>query len=302
MAFREIPQLKQNTDAERLVSYYKRSYSLVVKELVRLLEEPNISRKLIEQEASLARQIQLIVKQNDEMVLPELEELITKAHTKGQAQALLSLGGAGTLAEATKGVAMSQLAKQSVDKMIQDTFEDALALTDRTDKRIKQTVRDIAGEVMRMNAIQQLGYDTTSQEITNKLLKQGFSKKVSKNFKGVTDSAGRKWRTGDYVNMLVRTKMQQSYMEGIRTESIEQGTDLGVISSHGASDACSNYEGMVISLTGATSGLPTYDELRASNRIFHPNCKHTVTPLRDISLLPESLQKQHEKQLSKFKK
>lgn len=292
MAFREIPELRQDKDADRMVKLYRQAYSLVVNELLRLLETDS-PQSLINQEASLARQIQLILKQSDEQILPEIEQLINKSHVKGQAQAILALGDATTLYQATQAVSMTVLAKQSVDAMIQDTFEDVLAITDRTDKRIKQTVRKVAGETMRINAIQQLGYETTRQDIINKLLKEGFSKDIKKDYKGITDSAGRKWKLDSYVNMLVKTKMQQSYIEGIRAESIERGTDLGVISSHGAIDACSNYEGLVISLTGATQGYRTYDELRSSNRIFHPHCKHTVTPLRDLSLLPQSLQDKH---------
>jgi Phage minor capsid protein 2 len=301
MAFREIPEIRHDKDIKRIVAYYKRAYNQVFKEILRLLDEPDLDGIYLMQEQSLIRQIQLILKQNDEVVLPELDDLIRLAHHEGQAQAIFSLGDATTLSEATKNVSFSMLAKNSVEAIISDTFEDVLALTGRTDKKIKQTVRKVAGEIMRLNAIQQLGYETTRKEIISKLLKEGFSKQIKDDFVGVTDSAGRRWRLDSYVNMLVKTKMQQSYIEGIITESVERGTDLGVISSHGAIDACSNFEGMVISLTGQTEGFYSYQELRRTNKIFHPHCKHTVTPLRDISLLPKQLQEKHEKQLEKVK-
>lgn len=300
MAYREIPEIRHNKDIEHIIKYYKRAYNQVVIELIRLLDEPNVSDIYRQQEGSLARQIQLILQQADEQALPETEALIRKAFTEGQAQAIFALGDAETLTEATKGISFSTLAVQSVDAIITDTFEDVLALTNRTDKKIKQTVRKIAGETMRLNAIHQLGYETTRKEIISKLLKEGFTKDIKKDFKGVTDSAGRRWKLDSYVSMLVKTKMQQSYTEGIITESIERGTDLGVISSHGASDACHYYEGMVISLTGNTQGYLSYQELRASNQIFHPHCKHTITPLRDISLLPQELQDKHYSKMKNF--
>lgn len=73
--------------------------------------------------------------------------------------------------------------------------------------------------------------------------------------------------------------------------------DLAVISYHGAKDFCGKFEGMVISLNGATPGYPTYAELRGMGLIFRPNCKHSVNALRDISLLPSVLQEKHEEQL-----
>src|SRR5699024_3484652 len=270
---REIPEIQHDKDIKRLLKYYKRSYALIVHNLINVLDNPEVSEIIVKQEASLARQLQLILKQNDEIILPETEKIIRKAFTEGQAQAMFSLGDARTLSEATKGVGMSMLARKSVDAMIQDTFEDVLAITERTDKRIKKTVRKIAGESMRLNAIQQLGYDTTRKEIISKLLKEGFSKNITKNFKGITDSAGRKWKLDSYVNMLVKTKMQQSYIEGIKTESIERGTDLALISSHNATDDCNKYEGIVISLTGSTEGFLVYEDLRETNEIFHPHCK-----------------------------
>jgi hypothetical protein len=298
---REIPAIKYDKDIERLVGYYQRSYSRVVKELIRLLDEEG-SEILIRQESSLARQIQFIIQENDKVVLPEIEDLLRKAHVQGQAEALLTLGEASTLSEATKGVTFSLLAQRSVQKMVEDTFEDVLALTNRTDKRIKKTVRDVAGEVMRMNSMNQIGLDTSKKQIRQQLIKKGFSKTVKKNFVGVTDSANRKWKLDKYVKMLVKTKISQAYAEGIRTECVERGIDLAVISSHGAKDQCKHFEGMVISMTGATKGYYTYDELRRSNKIFHPNCEHTLSPLSDIDALPESVREKHEKMLKNAKK
>lgn len=291
---REIPEIRKNKEIERLLKYYKRSYSLVVKELTRVMSNPNASEIIVQQEQALARQISLILKQNDEIILPEAEKIIRESFTSGQAQAIFSLGDAKTLNEATKGVSFSLLARNSVEAMIEDTFEDVLALTNRTDNKIKKTVRRMSGEVMRINAIQQLGYETTRKEIISGLLKEGFSKEIQKNFVGVTDSAGRRWKVDSYVNMLVKTKMQQSYIEGIRTESLERGTDLALISSHKAKDACLKYEGMVISLSGQTDGFPTYEGLRSTNEIFHPHCKHTLTPLRSLDLLPDAIRQKHE--------
>jgi hypothetical protein len=54
------------------------------------------------------------------------------------------------------------------------------------------------------------------------------------------------------------------------------------ISSHGATDGCAPYEGKVVKLVSEAPGsYPTVDELRSSNKIFHPNCKHTIIPIRD---------------------
>lgn len=294
---RTIPAIRYKKDAKRLAGFYRQAHSEVIRELMFHLENDSGDR-YIQQEASLARQLQSILDDADERILPEVERMITESHHQGQARTLLALGDAKTLQEATKGITFSLFARESVNRMVEDTFEDVLSITNRTSNKIKKIVRDTSGEILRINAIQQIGYDTSRQQITERLLKEGFSKRINKDFKGITDSAGRRWRLDSYVNMLTHSKMSQAYMEGVRTESIERGTDLGLISTHGATDACSKYEGMVISLTGATDGYLNYDDLRASNEIFHPNCQHTVTPLRDIELLPAELQDIHYSKMS----
>lgn len=298
--FREVPKIKYDKNVERLVNIYKRSFSSIVKELTRLLETDSW-HILVAQETALVKQLVLILENMNVDVEPILKELITDAYLRGQVQTSIALNGATTLAEASAGASMSMFAKQAIDKIVEDTFEDVLAITNRTEKKIKQTVRNITGEVMRQNAIQQVGYDTSRKDIMTKLLKEGFSKEIKKDFVGVTDSAGRRWQLDKYVNMVVKTKIQQAYSEGVRAESIERGTDLAVISSHGAKDDCRHFEGMVISMTGATKGLYTYDQLKRSNKIFHPNCEHTITPLRDISLLPPKLQETHKEMVANAK-
>lgn len=300
MSIREVPPIKYDKDIERLVRYYRRSYSSLVKELVTLLDTQGFT-DLANQQASIVRQLSLILERNNEDVRPILEELIKDSYNKGQAEALVSLGKADTLAEASKQVAFTLISQQRLEALMTDTFEDLLSMTDRTSTQIKKAVRDVVGEAMRMNAVKSVGVESNKKDIIEKLLKQGFSKKVKKNFKGVTDSAGRKWALDKYVSMVVRTKLQQAQIEGVILRSIEEGSDLAVISSRGSRDACKNYEGMVISLTGATKGLPRYQDLRGSNFIFHPNCKHTITPLYEVSDLPKAVQDKHFKQLENAK-
>ena len=55
-------------------------------------------------------------------------------------------------------------------------------------------------------------------------------------------------------------------------------------------------------MNGLTEGYPTYAELRRSNKIFHPNCKHKVTPIRDINLLPQIVRDKHNDRLAAMRK
>src|SRR5690606_30672601 len=71
----------------------------------------------------------------------------------------------------------------------------------------------------------------------------------------------------------------------------------GIISSHGAKDACRFHEGRIIKLTANAPGpYPTIEQLRATNQIWHPNCKHTFTTISDLDALPDDVRTRAEKQ------
>ncbi|MDT2258280.1 hypothetical protein P7H06_00040 [Paenibacillus larvae] len=76
-------------------------------------------------------------------------------------------------------------------------------------------------------------------------------------------------------------KMMNTYREATTISALERDVQYAIISRHGATDSCSNWEGKIIKLTAeALDPYPTYDQLRATKEIFHPHCKHTFTPIR----------------------
>jgi hypothetical protein len=88
------------------------------------------------------------------------------------------------------------------------------------------------------------------------------------------DKRGYKWDAKDYYKMLFHTVINQSNNQVFMDVMEANGRDLVKISSHGAKDACSRWEGRIISLSGATEGYPTYSEVRATKECFHPRCRH----------------------------
>jgi hypothetical protein len=156
---------------------------------------------------------------------------------------------------------------------------------------------------MKVDMARARGRKIMSKGLIEELTKQGLSKSIKEEgFVGIVDKKGRQWELNRYVDMVVRTKYKQARFEGMRTKAVEDGYDLAVVSSHGAKDKCRKYEGMVISMNGQTAGYPTYQELRRSNEIFHPNCKHTIFPIRDESLLTDEQRKESREKIAKYKK
>lgn len=309
----DIPLPNYNRDVNELV----RIYRLAILEVIAILEslatygsEKDISKAQME---SVLAQLAVLLAEVDKDAEVWVKERIREAFIDGQAETLLALGEAKTLEEARSLVAaaaMSALAAQTIDAMVAETFEDLLFANNKMKRETIKMVRAVVAEQMKTKAAAGMGRNTTRNAIVQALTKKEIRERF--NVEGnvaIVDKAGRRWKLEHYADMVTRTKMLQAHSEGTRVEALERGVDLAIISSHNAKDACRHFEGQIVSMNGHTEGFPTYDELRRSNLIFHPNCRHKITPIRDINLLPEAVRKKFEdnrknamKQLSNAKK
>ena len=81
--------------------------------------------------------------------------------------------------------------------------------------------------------------------------------------------------------MVSRTEYTRITNEATANRALQEGVDLVVISSHGATDSCGPHEGKIYSLTGKTKGYEQMDVAIAGSHLFGPNCMHTYTPISD---------------------
>lgn len=117
------------------------------------------------------------------------------------------------------------------------------------------------------------------------------------------DKAGRKWTADNYFGMLNRTlhatSARQSYIDtatreaGFDLYTIEGGVTGSSVSNPG--DPCDDWAGRIISMTGATSGYPTYDDALGAG-VFHPGCVHFVRVLMP-SEIPEAKKEQEKERV-----
>jgi Phage minor capsid protein 2 len=303
VSIRKIPEPTYDKDSKKIIKMYDKARQAIILELLKLVETGSDNKVKINQQASMLRQVDFILSQLNANVQATLEEGLLASFTEGQAVLSYSVGDYKSLKEATENVAFSMLAQETIDTIMQDTFDDLLSATQLTSKRTKQIVRRVVSEKMKIDMARAKGYDVMKSSVIEELTKSGLSKTVTKDgFVGIIDKAGRKWKMSNYVDMVVKTKYKQARFEGLRTKALEDDIDLAIISSHGAKDACRKYEGMIISMNGTTKGYPSYSELRKSNEIFHPRCKHTIYPFRSPDLLSGDERQKSEEQIKNYRK
>lgn len=202
---------------------------------------------------------------------PSVESVIKTAYESGYMNA-----SGGTT------IKYSDTQQATLDRLMTDTYNDMLIATNYMSESAKRFVRVKASQVMQLQQAIRMG----NKSLANALAKQLEAGRLGKDaysqaFTGIVDKAGRRWNLKTYSEMVVRTKVQQAHVYGTAQQGHEMGYHLFIISSHNALDACSHWEGKIITVGESIDGYHSYEELAASNQIFHPNCKHHITPIAD---------------------
>lgn len=268
------PEPVYDRDINLLIHAYKAAILAIGTELARL-EVTDMSRT--NSRAALDEVAKILASLNAETA-EWVRTYIPKAAIDGVIQAILSLGVAKTVDDAAKIGKFSRINREFVATAIADAQADLLAVTQNIDRKVRIAVRQATAESMRANLAKGVnGRRTISRDILA-AMRNTLGDAVNT---GIIDAAGRRWKPEAYVEMVARTKMAQTHRETTMNEALGRGAMYARISKHGATDACRNYEGTIVKLTPDAPGHYRYIGDLPRREIFHPRCRHTITPVRD---------------------
>jgi hypothetical protein len=91
------------------------------------------------------------------------------------------------------------------------------------------------------------------------------------------DGKVREYNPEWWAETFARGRTRSLQEEGLHNQMTELGFDLVIVSKGGSGDACSNWEGEILSITGETEGYRTVEEAQESGEIFHWNCVHSTS-------------------------
>lgn len=223
------------------------------------------------------KSVSKILKDLDEYSSEWVKTNITLAMTHGIERSLLTLGIVSNISS-TKAVKFNSINKEFARAIIADTQTDLLAVTTNVERKVRAAVRQVTGEVLRRNVSVGINSTQTLRRDIVKGLKQTLGKSVET---GIIDAAGRRWKPEHYVNVLVQTKMMEAHKESTINEALGRNVFYGVISTHGAKDMCRVWENKIVKFTPDAPGDYPYIKDLPKRDIFHPCCKHVVSPVRN---------------------
>jgi hypothetical protein len=95
------------------------------------------------------------------------------------------------------------------------------------------------------------------------------------------DKAGRKWTLERHSNSMMNGLTREIFQESINQFAFENKLRFGQITSNPTTtDKCLNWQNKYVKFFDSDPApLPSYNELKASGEIWHPNCVHFLVPI-----------------------
>ena len=164
-----------------------------------------------------------------------------------------------------------------VKYFLNSAFEQVAMKTQNMSFQHVRALRDVTASVTRQMSLT----GATRRQVSKALLERALE---IPGFQFI-DKSGHKWSNKSYFSMLARTELMNAARGSYDDKCADEGFDVMKLSTSGNScDKCSRFEGRLFSLTGATAGLPTKQDLIDAG-VFHPNCTHSY------SLMPDYIRK-----------
>jgi len=270
----QIPQPDYEYNVAQLVAYYRRALADIQRELDRLdLTDTRRAHML-----AVQREIAKLLKELDKKATEWVEQNIPIAVEDGIIRTLVALELVANTDEARKVVAFNRLNRDLIATAVADTQADLLAITQNVDRKLRTAIRQAMALSVRTNMTQGINGVRTIQR---DFLAEARAILGDALNTGIIDAANRRWKPTVYAEMVARTKMMRTHEEATVNEAVSRGALYGVISRHGATDACRNWEGRIVKLVAGAPGDYPYVGSLPRREIFHPNCRHQILPLRD---------------------
>jgi hypothetical protein len=269
----QAPVPTYDYEVSTLIKYYDQALQKINNELNRI-DLTNIQRAHI---IAVQKEISNAIDDLNGKVTQWVSTTIPVAAEDGVIIAIMSLGVADTVAEAQKIVSFNRMNRDFIKTAVADTQDDLLQITQNVDRKVRTAIRQVTAEAMRSNLTQ--GINTTDS-IKRDMLAELRKRLGDSLDTGIIDAANRRWNPKVYAEMVTRTKLAQTQRESAINEAVGRNANYGIISSHGATDACKNWEGKIVKLTADAPGAYPYYGTLPNREIFHPNCKHVISPIR----------------------
>lgn len=268
---REWPQPEYDYNTKRLVAIYREGIQAIKAQLDEMLMQGELDdAKFL---AQMMAQYEQIVAQLNSDASQWVQDVLTEVYQNGVENGAYAAGASEAV---IANISLSRPHRLMANAFIADTQSDLLKMTQYVDAQVRTAVQGAVGQAIRNKAgrgSNNVG-ELSAQTLRN--LRKTFAEAADT---VIIDKLGRRWTAERYADMIAYTKQKDAHDEATRIEALDRGVEYGLIVGPSATDACKYHVGRIVRLTEAGDDqYMTLDELKASNQIFHPKCRHRVVP------------------------
>jgi hypothetical protein len=198
---------------------------------------------------------------------PDVEQWLTESFANGEAAAAREMGKhAGiTVIESSLADAPKSGLRVLTAKLVDVMRASELRILRSSMDIYRSTVAQSAQQVL-LGSQTRLG---AAQSILNNFAARGVASFV--------DRSERKWDMASYAEMSVRAAVGQAQNEGRIQKFVANGRDLVIVSrSPESCPSCDEWEGRILSISGASDQYPSVAEATSTSHLCGPNCTHTL--------------------------
>jgi len=243
------------------------SYEQILQE-IKTATDFGIKRRKI-----ILAQIDNILQKTGSKTTEYIAKTIPEYYAQGSAQATSQLKNIGADLTVSKGFAMVDA------ETIQSLVDTSQAPILEGITGISRSAKRLLGASVRDTITQNIAKGITGGDALQEIKKQVISTLATDGLSALTDRSGKQWSLETYAEMVIRTKAVEARNRGMVNQVAKYGYDLVQVSEHGGScDACSEWEGEILSLSGDTEGYSTLQEAQDGG-LFHPNCRHAINTI-----------------------
>lgn len=276
------PELEAHAVADMVAASEDRAVREIIRRVKAQKNVPYYLAQTLRDTAQLHAALAAQLGRDWENIIDTAQAVLDDAYAAGNAEALSQI--ATITAPTVDTLPLARVA--ALRAIARDTLKNfhslpSLVLRDAVDayqKIVTQPIVDVVnGGVTRRQALQDA--------------LEGFAREGIRSFK---DRAGRAWSVDAYADMAIRTGAHAAMRQGHADTLTANGFDLVHVVGHGFTcDHCAQWEGKVLSLTGATPAgvnrvehatgtrllkvnvAGTVEDAKAGG-LFHPNCGHSL--------------------------
>lgn len=169
-----------------------------------------------------------------------------------------------------------KLDKAKIELLRKDAWNHIAGMTKNMVKSDVAWLRQMAGDVFRLAGTSGMTAQETRQMLLGKILMRPEKFQF-------TDAGGRMWDNKTYCEMLTRTVLLNAGRQTYFDTCAENGEDVVRVTVSGSPcPACAVWENRLLSISGASKGLPTVEQATAAG-LCHPNCTHSFVAVGEFA-------------------